>query len=267
MTRVSPVLWRSDVGRRNHGERAGGRRGAETGADLARGARRQQVPVHVAGAPAHRVASHHVLGHRLLEEANRRVDLHLPRLHVGFVHHPAHAAVVVHVAVRIDHGHHGLLGAVLVVEVERRPRGLAGTAGPGSVLGAAGDAVRRRSPRGGLPGRGQLPEGPPLRGDGSTRAPRRRGGDLVRDRAVRVGASRRGGRDPGRRDRRHPHAERPALPGGGSPRTRPVREGVTARSSTATRSIREIWRQGGAGCGPRSSASRRTSTRWPSSRI
>ena len=85
--------------------------------------RRQEVAVHVAGAPAHRVAGHDVLGDRGFEEALGRVDLDLARGHVGLVDHAPDAAVVVDVAVGVDHRLDRLLPAVGVVEIEAHLRG------------------------------------------------------------------------------------------------------------------------------------------------
>ncbi|MNQ82288.1 hypothetical protein D3C85_973370 [compost metagenome] len=56
----------------------------------------------------------------MFQKAKRRIDLDLASLHVGFVHHPPHAAVVVHVAVGIDHSDYRLLGTVLIIEIQRR---------------------------------------------------------------------------------------------------------------------------------------------------
>ena len=47
----------------------------------------QEVAVHVAGAAAHRVAGHDVLGDRGFEEALGRVNLDLAGGHIGLVDH------------------------------------------------------------------------------------------------------------------------------------------------------------------------------------
>jgi len=67
-------------------------------------------------APYHRGAGQHVLRHHLLHEPVGRPDVHAAVRHVGLVHHAAHAAVVVHVAVRVDHRAHRPLAAVPRVE-------------------------------------------------------------------------------------------------------------------------------------------------------
>ena len=63
--------------------------------------------------------------HRL-HEAVGRDHRDLARLHVGLVDHAAHAAVMVDVAVRVDHRHHRLLRAMREIVRERRARDLGG---------------------------------------------------------------------------------------------------------------------------------------------
>ena len=85
------------------------------------GPRRQEDAVHVAGPAAHGVAGHDVFAHRGLEEALRGDDPDLAGLHVLLGDHALHAAIVVDVAVGIDHRHHRLPGPVLIVEVQGGP--------------------------------------------------------------------------------------------------------------------------------------------------
>ncbi len=111
------TVFFDDIGRGNQGDGPGGSGGAQSGADLTFGIRLQQVAVHVAGAAAHHVTGHNVLCHRGFHKAGRGVDFHLPGFNIGFVHHTAHAAVMVHVAVGVDHRHHRLLPAVFKIEI------------------------------------------------------------------------------------------------------------------------------------------------------
>ena len=60
-------------------------------------------------AAAHRVAGDDVLAHGVFEKALRRDDLHAARSHVRAIDNTAHAAEMVEVTVRIDHGDHGLV--------------------------------------------------------------------------------------------------------------------------------------------------------------
>jgi hypothetical protein len=107
-----------DVGRRDQRHGAGRGGGAEARADLPLGIGGQQVAVHVARPAAHRVARHDVLGDRRLEEALRRIDLDVARSHVGLVDHAPDTAVMVDVAVGVDHGLDRLLAPIRVVQVE-----------------------------------------------------------------------------------------------------------------------------------------------------
>lgn len=107
----------NDVCGRDQGHGPGRRRGSETSADLTLGVRRKQVAVHVARSAAHGGAGHDILGHGGLEEAVRRVYLGLARSDVVLADDASHTAVVVNVAVGVDHGLHRFLAAVLVVEI------------------------------------------------------------------------------------------------------------------------------------------------------
>lgn len=86
---------------------------------------RQQGAVHVLGPAAHGIAGQHVFGHGRFHEALGRDDPHLAGGHVLFIHHTVHAAVMVHMAVGIDDGHHRLVRPVGVIELEGR-RGVFG---------------------------------------------------------------------------------------------------------------------------------------------
>ncbi|MNE50713.1 hypothetical protein D3C80_1453050 [compost metagenome] len=105
------------VGGRDQGDGTGGGGGAQPGANLPLGIRLEQVAIHVAGPAAHHVARHDVLGHGGFHEAGGRVNLHLAGLDVRFVHHPAHTAVVIDVAMGVDHRDHRLLAALLEVKL------------------------------------------------------------------------------------------------------------------------------------------------------
>ena len=97
---------------------------AKAGIDLSpRPARQHRAELEL-GAARHRRSRQHVLAGDRLHEAGRRYHLDLARLHVGFVDHAPDAAVVVDVAVGVDHRDHGLSWPVRVVEFERRPRDL-----------------------------------------------------------------------------------------------------------------------------------------------
>ena len=112
-----------DVRGRDQGDGAGGHGEAQAHGHLPLGPRRQEDAVHVAGPAAHGGAGHDVFIQGGLEEAVGRDDLDLAGLDVVFGDHALDAAIVVHVAVGIDHRHHRLLGPVLIVEVEGGPGG------------------------------------------------------------------------------------------------------------------------------------------------
>ena len=130
-----------EVGRRDQRDRAGGGGGAEPGADLALRVRRQQVAVHVARTPAHGGAGHDVLGDCRFQEAVGRVDLRLAGGHVLLGDDATHAAIVIDMAVGVDHRLHRLLAAVGEVEVHSGLRRLLGDqrVDDGDPLGALDD--------------------------------------------------------------------------------------------------------------------------------
>ncbi|MCY1356230.1 hypothetical protein D3C81_1268510 [compost metagenome] len=114
------------VGRRHQRQRALRDRLAQPGIDLAGGRTLQVGAVHVLGAAAHRVAGKDVLADGFFHEAFGRQHLDLARLDVVVADHPPGAAKVVGMAVRVDHRHHRLFGAVFVVQLQARAGGLGG---------------------------------------------------------------------------------------------------------------------------------------------
>ncbi|MNL07337.1 hypothetical protein D3C87_1280100 [compost metagenome] len=113
LTRLGDVIrWR------NQGHGTGGRGGTKPGPHLPLGIRRQQVAIHVAGAATHGVACHDVFGYGRLHEALGGIDLDLAGLDVLFIDYPFDAAIVVDVAVGVDHGLDRFVAAMLVVEIQ-----------------------------------------------------------------------------------------------------------------------------------------------------
>jgi hypothetical protein len=119
LARVGDLLGRGD-----QLDPAEGGSQPEARADLALRRRLQQRAEHVEGAPRHRVARDHVLRHRGLQETRGGDHPHPAGPHVILVDHAAHAAEVIDVAVRVDHGGHRPALAVRAVEVERGAGGL-----------------------------------------------------------------------------------------------------------------------------------------------
>ena len=111
------TIFLDDIGRGDQGHRPGGGGGAETRADLALRIRLQQVAVHIAGAAAHDVTRHDILRDGGLHKSGGRVDFHLAGLHICFIHHAAHAAIVVNVAVGVNNGDHRLITAIFIVKI------------------------------------------------------------------------------------------------------------------------------------------------------
>ncbi|CZX66006.1 Uncharacterised protein [Enterobacter hormaechei] len=111
------TIFLDDIGRGNQGHRPGGGGGAEPRTHLAFRIRLQQVAVHIAGAAAHDVARHDIFRDGGLHKSGWRVDFNLAGLHVGFVHHAAHAAIVVNVAVGVNNSDDRFLAAIFIVKI------------------------------------------------------------------------------------------------------------------------------------------------------
>ena len=114
-----------EVGGLQQARRAAGGGQPQPGAHMPARRGRQQGAVHVLGPAAHGIAGQHVFGHGRFHEALGRDDPHLAGGYVLFIHHAVHAAVMVHMAVGIDDGHHRLVRPVGVIELEGR-RGVFG---------------------------------------------------------------------------------------------------------------------------------------------
>ena len=107
--------------RRDQARRAARHAFAEAGIDLAARPAWQHGTELELRAAHHRQAGQHVLARHRFHEAGRRDHRHLACLDVGLVDHAAHAAVVVDMAVSVDHGHHGPLRPVGEVMFQCRP--------------------------------------------------------------------------------------------------------------------------------------------------
>ncbi|MNC28488.1 hypothetical protein D3C75_766930 [compost metagenome] len=117
------TVFLNDIGWRNQRDRTGRGGGPQTGTDLAFGIWLQQVAVHVAGAAAHDVTGHNVFCHGGFHKASRSINFGFACLHVGFIDHAAHAAVVVNVAVGVNNGDNGFFTALFEIEVHPDFRG------------------------------------------------------------------------------------------------------------------------------------------------
>ncbi len=91
---------------------------AQPGIDLSARAGRQHGAVLIQRAASHGVAGKDVLGHGFLKEAGRGDHLDFAAPDIGFVDHALHAAVVIRVAMGVDHGDHRLLRPMLEIEIQ-----------------------------------------------------------------------------------------------------------------------------------------------------
>ena len=108
---------------RNQPDGAGRHGLAEALADITVWTGGQQQAVLVEQAPVHGVAGIDVLGDRVLHEVGGAMSGIFPDSHILFVDDPAHAAPVVAVGVRVDHGRDGkALADVLLEQLPRRAR-------------------------------------------------------------------------------------------------------------------------------------------------
>ena len=89
--------------RQNQTRAAAGGGHAQAAVDAATGIARQHGAVHVHRATAHGIAGDDIFAYGVLGEAFGRDDFHFAALDVGLVHNAAHAAVMVDMAVAVDH--------------------------------------------------------------------------------------------------------------------------------------------------------------------
>ena len=111
------AIFLDDIGGSNQRDGAGRGRGAETCANLAGGIRFEQVAVHIAGATAHHVTGHNIFSNGGFHKTGRRVDFDFAGFDIGFIDHAAHAAVMVNVAVGVDHRNDRLIAAIFVIQI------------------------------------------------------------------------------------------------------------------------------------------------------
>ncbi|MNO93834.1 hypothetical protein D3C76_854410 [compost metagenome] len=111
------AVFFNDIGRSDQRDVPGRGGGSQPGTHLTFGVGFQQVTVHIAGAAAHHVTGHDVFCDGGFHKSGGCINLHFARFHIRFIHHAAHAAVVVHVAVGINHGYHRFLTAIFKIEI------------------------------------------------------------------------------------------------------------------------------------------------------
>ena len=99
---------------------------AQTGIDVTPWARRQKSTELILRAPAHRGSRHHALAGHRSHKACGSQHLDFSGGHVSFADHALDAAIMVGVAVRIDHRADRLVRTVLIVKRQRSARRLGG---------------------------------------------------------------------------------------------------------------------------------------------